>query len=167
MVLFLRSSGKGGEVLSAGSLDGGLIDGDNGAIGVGDEATVGSNAEGTSIDSVSSVVLSTGSLDSGLINGDNGTIGVGNEASVGSIGDSGIGSSNVVVGSIRMSIAVVGVWVSVSSKVSSLSSLDLGGLDWCHSSVGVGDELSAGGSHASEENLKTKQEISATISYVE
>ena len=125
MVLFLRSSGKGGEVLSAGSLDGGLIDGDNGAIGVG------------------------------------------NEASVGSIGDSSIGGSDVVVGSIRMSIAVVGVWVSVSSKVSSLSSLDLGGLDWCHGSVGVGDELSAGGSHASEENLKTKQEISATISYVE
>jgi hypothetical protein len=87
MVLFLCGGGEGGKVLSAGSLDCGLIDGDNGSVGVGNKTGITNSVGGSGIAVTSCVtgktssgqVLSTGSLDCGLIDGDNSSIGVGNE----------------------------------------------------------------------------------------
>jgi hypothetical protein len=173
MVLFLDSGGKGGEVLGAGGLDCGLIDGDNGAVGVGDESGVRSADKQT----VSGKVLGTGSLDGGLIDGDNSTVGVGHQTAVGgsvrgshgSVRGSGVrGGGKVVVGVRVGSVAVVtgvGIGVAVGGKVGGLSSLDLGGLDGGHGSVGVGDELGAGGSHAGEENLESGRKCSSGPCY--
>jgi hypothetical protein len=156
MVLFLGIEGS--EVLSAGSLDISGLNWDKGTVGVSNETSVSSGiCVGGNGETESSEVLSTGSLDSGLINGDNSAIGVGNEGS--GIGDwvvdvvVGIGVSQTVVVS-----SCVGE--SVSSEVSGLSSLDLGGLGGGNGAVGVGDELGAGSSHASEENLKDNERFS-------
>lgn len=154
MVLFLGSGGKSSQVLSTGGLNGGLINRDNSAIRVGNKTTKRS----TSNESVSGKVLSTGSLDCGLINWDNSAVGVSNKTAIGGSEGSiasvtSIGGSKVVVG-IGISQSVVSIRISVGSKVGSLGSLDFGGLDWGNSSVGVGDKLGAGGSHACEENLK-------------
>ena len=65
-----------------------------------------------------------------------------------------------VVGVVKAVVAVkavVGKTVGISSlggKVSGLGGLDLRGLGGGNGTVGVGDELGAGSSHASEENLK-------------
>jgi len=146
MVLFLGIEGS--EVLSTGSLDIGGLNWDKGTVGVGNETGVSSGVcVGGNGETKSSEVLSAGLLDSGLINGDNSAIGVGNEGS--GIGDWVV---DVVVG-IGVSQTVTScVGESVSSEVSGLSSLDLEGLGGGNSAVGVGNELSAGSSHASEEN---------------
>ncbi len=146
MVLFLGIEGS--EVLSAGSLDIGGLNWDKGTVGVGNETSIsGSVCVGGNGKTESSKVLSTGLLDSGLINGDNSAIGVGNEGS-------GIGDLVVGIGVSQTVVVSSCVGESVSSVVSGLSSLDLGGLGGGNGAVGVGDELGAGSSHASEENLK-------------
>jgi hypothetical protein len=165
MVLFLGSE-VGGKVLSTGSLDISGLNWNNSSVGVGNKAGVSSGiCVGGNGETESSEVLSTGSLDSGLINGDNSSIGVGNKARVGNgvvdvVVVVVVGVSQSAVVSIE-SICVVGIVVvassiriSVSGKVSSLGSLDLKGLDWSNSTVGVGNELGAGSSHASKENLQ-------------
>jgi hypothetical protein len=202
MVLFLCGGGEGGKVLGAGSLDCGLIDGDNGSVGVGNKTGVTNSVGGSGIAVTSCVtgktssgqVLSAGSLDCGLINGDNSSIGVGNEGwcvsnwvvkvvvgqglgigsgvscGVGiSVVDSGVSVVSVVssgVSGVSSGISVVCSGVSgvssgisvvcsgVCGKVSSLSSLDLRGLDGGDGTIGVFDKLGAGSSHASKENLK-------------
>jgi hypothetical protein len=198
MVLFLCGSGEGGKVLSAGSLDCGLIDGDNGSVGVGNKTGITNSVGGSGIAVTSCVtgktssgqVLSTGSLDCGLIDRDNSSIGVGNEGwcvsnwvvkvvvgqglgigsgvscgvgisvvdsgvSVVSSGVSGVSSGiSVVCSGISSVSSISGVSSGVCGKVSSLGSLDLRGLDGGDGTVGVFDELGAGSSHASKENLK-------------
>merc|ERR1739848_257823 len=95
----------------------------------------------------------------GGLDGGNGTVSVGNEGTmrvtVVSVPCSVVTGPSVVVSvpssiSIRMGINTLG------SKVSSLSSDDLGGLGGGNGTTGVGDELdSRGSSHAgSEENQK-------------
>ena len=154
MVLFLGIEGS--EVLSAGSLDISGLNWDKGTVGVGNETRVSSGVcVGGNGETKSSEVLSAGLLDSGLINGDNSAIGVGNEGS--GVGNwvvdvvVGIGVSQTVVGQASVTSCV---GESVSSEVSSLSSLDLKGLGGGNGTVGVSNELGAGSSHASEENLK-------------
>ena len=155
MVLFLGSE-VGGKVLSTGSLDINGLNWDNGSVGVGNETRVSSGiCVGGNGETKSSEVLSAGLLDSGLINGDNSAIGVGNEGS--GVGNwvvdvvVGIGVSQTVVGQSSVTSCVV---ESVSSEVSGLGSLDLEGLGGGNGTVGVSNELGAGSSHASEENLK-------------
>jgi hypothetical protein len=159
MVLFLRSGSKSSKVLGTGGLDGGLINWDNSAVGVSNKTAIGGSVGSTGEQSVGGKVISAGSLDGGLVNRDDSAIGVSDETAIGSsvgsggIGNGGVGSGKVVVG-VWVSQAVVGIGVAIGSKVGSFGSLDLRGLDWGNSSVGVGDKLGAGSSHASKENLK-------------
>ena len=168
MVLFLGSE-VGGKVLSTGSLDINGLNWDNGSVGVGNETRVSSGiCVGGNGQTKSSEVLSTGLLDGGLINGNNSSIGVGNKAGVGNgvvdvvvvvvvvLGVSECTVVSVVGICVGEGIVVVAssIGISMSGKVSSLGSLDLKGLDWSNGTVGVGDELGAGSSHASKENLE-------------
>ena len=162
----------GSKVLSTGSLDLSRLNWDNGTIGVANESRVSSGVcVGSNGKTSSGQVLSTGLLDSWLINGDNGSIGVGNKArvsqwvvdvivclgvSIGSIVNVGITVVSIgisVEGKSIVKTIVAIVLVTVGSKVGSLSSLDLKGLGWSNSSIGVGNKLSAGSSYACEENL--------------
>ena len=159
MVLFLGGGGgsNGSEVLSTGSHDLGALNWDDGTVGVGNETSVSSGVGVRGNGETSSgEVLGTGSLDSGLINGDNGSIGVGNKASGVSKRVVDVVVSIWVSGITGIGVTVVGICVgeSVCGKVSSCGSLDLRGLDWGNGTVGVGDKLGAGNSHASEENLE-------------
>ena len=162
----------GSEVLSTGSLDLSRLNWDDGTVGVSNESRVSSSVcVGSNGETSSSKVLSTGLLDSWLINGDNGTIGVGNKAGVSQwvvnvVVNVGVSISSIV----NIGITIVSIGISVecksivktvvaivlgamSGKVSSLSSLDLRGLDWSNSSIGVGNKLGAGSSQGSKENL--------------
>jgi len=147
-----------GEVVSAGSGNGGLINRDDGTVGVGDKTGVGSVSVGgihTTVDTLGSEVVSAGSGDSGLISGDNSTVGVSDKAGdmegtavgVGGGGDdrggdsgsggddrggnSGSGSDDGSSGGISSTLG--GEVVSAGSNNSGLVS---GG----HSSVGVGNQ---------------------------
>ena len=87
----LVDSSLGSKVVSTGSLNSWLIDGDNGAVGVSHQAvavsgTVGSNSS-SGIESASkatsgSEVVSTGSSDSRLVSGDDSSVGVGHQVGV-------------------------------------------------------------------------------------
>merc|ERR1712001_501205 len=87
----LVDSSLGSQVVRTGSLNSGLIDGDDGTVGVGHQAvavsgTVGSNSS-SGIESASkatsgSEVVSTGSSDSRLVSGDDSSIGVGHQVGV-------------------------------------------------------------------------------------
>ena len=162
----------GSEVLSTGSLDLSRLNWDNGTIGVGNKSRVSSGiCVGSNRETSSGKVLSTGLLDGWLINGDNGSIGVGNEARVSQWVVDVVVSIGVSISSIvNIGITIVSIGISVecksvvksivavvleamSSKVGSLSSLDLKGLGWSNSSVGVGNKLGAGSSQGSKENL--------------
>ena len=159
MVLFL-GSGVGGKVLLAGPDNILGLNWDDGTVRVSNEASVswGVDVGVNNGETSSGKVLSAGSLDGGLIDGDNGTVGVGNKAAeVVGIGVAVVGKTVVgqtVVGQTVVGKTVVSIGISVSSEVSSLSSLDLKGLGGGNGAVGVGDELSAGGSDAGEENLQ-------------
>ena len=158
MVLFL-GRGMGGKVLLTG-LDNILgLNWDNSAVGVGNEAGVswGVDVGVNNGETSSGEVLSTGSLDGGLINGDNSAIGVGNKAT--EVVGIGVGKTVVesVVGKTVDGIGVsvvVSIGEPVSGEVGSLSGKDLRGLGGGNGTVGVGNELSAGGSDAGEENLQ-------------
>ena len=158
-------------MLSTGSLDISGLNGDNGAIGVGNESGVGDgvgisssigNGGNGGGDTVSGKVLSLGSLDLRGLSGGNSAVGVGDEtASVGiGVASMGIGvASSVVSVVVTVVEAVVETGISVrsisalGSKVGSLGSLDLRGLGGGNGTVGVGHQLSRGSSHASEKNL--------------
>merc|ERR1711981_148068 len=114
-----------------------------------------------------SQVLSAGSDNISGLSWDYGTVGVGDEwgkwiskmssiskmSGISSIGTSVWVSSSIAVASISAtSPCAITVGKSLGGKVSSLSSGDLWGLSWGYGTVGVGDELCAGNSDASEEN---------------
>merc|ERR1719244_113281 len=157
------SSGMGSQMFFAGSDDICGLNGDNGAIGVGNESSNGIRVS-CSISNRGNTVGSKVSLLSGNnlrgLGGGNGTVSVGNEGtmrvtvvSVPSV----VSSPGSVVVSVPSGISVgVSSINTLGSKVSSLSSDDLGGLGGGNSTTGVGDELnSRGSSHAgSEENQK-------------
>merc|ERR1711973_31372 len=134
------------------------LNGDNGAIGVGNESSngirvsssisirMGSNNGSNRGNTVGGEVsLLSGNNLRGL-GGGNGTVSVGNKGTMGVVVESVPSGISVGVSSIN----------TLGSKVSSLSSDDLGGLGGGNSTTGVGDELnSRGSSHAgSEENQK-------------
>ena len=83
----------GGEVISTSSLDSGLVNGDNGTVGVGNKAVAvasavavrshsSSGVESTSKAASSSEVVSTGSSHGRLVGRDDGTVGVGHQVGV-------------------------------------------------------------------------------------
>ena len=83
----------GGEVISTSSLDSGLVNGDNGTVGVGNKAVAvasavavrsnsSSSVESTSKAASSSEVVSTGSSHGRLVGRDDGTVGVGHQVGV-------------------------------------------------------------------------------------
>jgi len=83
----------GGKVISTSSLDSGLVNGDNGTVGVGNKAVAvasavavrsnsSSSVESTSKAASSSEVVSTGSSHSRLVGRDDGTVGVGHQVGV-------------------------------------------------------------------------------------
>ena len=104
----------GGKVISTSSLDSGLVNGDNGTVGVGNKAVAvasavavrsnsSSSVESTSKAASSSEVVSTGSGDGRLINGDDSSVGVGDKVgvqvegttvAVGNRGSMGVNSTN-------------------------------------------------------------------------
>ena len=159
-------SGMGSQMFSTGGLDISGLNGDNGTIGVGNETgngigvsgSVGNGGNGGG-DTVGGEVFSLSGQDFGGFGGGNGTVGIGHEGTgvvVGVAVDTGVVSVVVSVVSVPESVVVSGS-VSVSTlggEVGGLSGLDLGGLSGGNSTVGVGDELSRGSSHASEKNLK-------------
>ena len=123
-------------MVSAGSGNSGLINGDNGTVGVSDKAvessgvssSVDSGGSGSGVKSSSNSlggqVIGTGSGNSGLINGNNSAIGVSDE----------------------LGVQVEGAGIAVGNSGSSSS--DGGGGD--HGSSGVGDGGNGGGSGVAE-----------------
>jgi len=134
--LLLVDGSLEGEVVSAGSGNSGLINGDNGAVGVSDKAvessgvssSVDSGGSGSGVKSSSNSlggqVVGAGSGNSGLINGNNSAIGVSDE----------------------LGVQVEGASIAVGNSGSSSS--DGGGGD--HGSSGVGDGGNGGGSGVAE-----------------
>merc|ERR1711997_679121 len=137
------------------------LNGDNGAIGVGNKSGVSSGISvrvdgGNGGNTVSGEVsLLSGNNLRGL-GGGNGTVGIGDE------GTMGVSVVSVVVSGVGTVVSVPsGVSVRISGpntlggKVSSFSGDDLRGLGGGNGTVGVGDEVdSRGSSHACEENQK-------------
>merc|ERR1719189_746142 len=120
-----------------------------------------------------SQVVGTGSDNISGLSWDDGTVGVGHEwgkwiskmssvskmSGISSIGTSVWVSSSIAVASIsapssisQTSPCAITVGKTLGGKVGSLSSGDLWGLSWGYGTIGVGDELCAGNSDASEEN---------------
>ena len=150
------------------------LNGDNGAIGVGNKSgvsdgvwvsgSIGEGSNGGSYAMGGEVSLLSGD-DLGGLGGGDGTVGIGNKTT-GISGGVAIVTTIVVVVvtvvsssiSIRISSICAGIshrCDTLGGKVSSLSSDDLGGLGWGNGAIGVGDELnSRGSSHASKENLE-------------
>ena len=148
------------------------LNGDNGAIGVGNKSgvsdgirvsgSIGEGSNGGSYAMGGEVSLLSGDDLRGL-GGGNGTVGIGNKTT-------GISGVSVVVAVVAVVSSVVVAVVSsigisvcagishrgdtLGGKVSSLSGNDLRGLGGGNGAIGVGDELNGrGSSHASKENL--------------
>merc|ERR1719412_1805388 len=165
------SSGMGSQMFFAGSDDICGLNGDNGTIGVGNKSGVGNGVRVSSSincgggngsnrgNAVSGEVSLLSGNNLGGLGGGNGTVSVGNKGTmrvtVVSVPCSVVTGPSVVV-SVPSSISVGMGINTLGSKVSSLSSDDLGGLGGGNGTTGVGDELdSRGSSHAgSEENQK-------------
>jgi len=162
-------------MVSTGSGNSGLINRDNSAIGVSDQAvessgvssTIDCGGSGSSIktsnNSLGGQMVSTGSSDSGLINRDNSAVGVSNQLSVEVEGasiavvDGGNGSSNSNGGNSGSSsnggggsdhrgssVAEgrgIGVGLTLDSKVVSTGSGNSGLINRDNSAVGVSDQL--------------------------
>jgi len=162
-------------MVSTGSGNSGLINRDNSAIGVSDQAvessgvssTIDCGGSGSSIktsnNSLGGQMVSTGSSDSGLINRDNSAVGVSNQLSVEVEGasiavvDGGNGSSNSNGGNSGSSgngggsgdhrgssVAEgrgIGVGLSLDSKVVSTGSGNSGLINRDNSAIGVSDQL--------------------------
>ena len=172
----------GSQVGGAGSDNISGLSGDESTVGVGYEtgeswSVVWGNCGswGNKRSSMGSQVLSAGSDNISGLSWDYGTVGVGDEwgkwiskmssiskmSGISSIGTSVWVSSTITVTGIsapssisQTSPCAITVGKSLGGKVSSLSSGDLWGLSWGYGTIGVGDELCAGNSDASEENLK-------------
>ena len=144
--------GPGGDHISG-------LDGDNGAVGVGDESSeanvggddavvvgvrvagsVGVGSEGMVDGTAGGSVGNLGGVHLRGVNGNNGTVGVSDQASEVRV------ASSIAEG-------VDGVDSASSSCVSSLGSSDLKGVRGDHGAVGVGHQLGGGESHAGRENL--------------
>jgi hypothetical protein len=125
----------GGEVLSTGLLDSGLINGDNSAVGVTNETTeVASVSVGIRISCVVVVVgVSSMSI----------------SASISTLGKSVVSPR---LSSITVAMGISGL--ALGGKVGSLCGLDLIGLGGSDRTVSVVHQLGGGSSHAGEENLK-------------
>jgi len=177
MVHFLS---MGSQVVGTGSDNISGLSGDESTVGVGYEtgetwSVVWGNwgSWGNKRSSMSSQVVSAGSDNIGGLSWDYGTVGVGDEwgiwvSKMSSVWVTGIGtsigtsvwvSSTITVTGIsapssisQTSPCAIAVGKSLGGKVSSLSSGDLWGLSWGYGTIGVGDELCAGNSDASEEN---------------
>merc|ERR1739844_572718 len=141
------------------------LNGDNGAIGVGNKSgmsdgvrvasSIGEGSNGGSYAMGGEVSLLSGDDLRGL-GGGNGTVGIGNKTT-------GISGVSVVVAVVAV-VSSIGISVcagishrgdTLGGKVSSLSGNDLGGLGGGNGAIGVGDELNGrGSSHASKENQK-------------
>ena len=163
-------AGVGSEVLLSGGHNIGGLSRDNGAIGVGDESSVGESGSGVGESSIGvgetsgigdtsnrvdhtsgSSELGLGSGDSGLIDGDNGAVGVSHQTSVGVAGGIGVGkASGVSHGGNH------GVDGATGSSEGSLGGLDLQGVDGDHGAVRVANQLGGGGSDTGSENLRGK-----------
>jgi len=89
----LVDSSLGGKVVGTGSLDSGLVDGDDGTVGVSHQAVAvsgtvavrsnsSSGIESASKATSGSEVVGTGSSNGGLVSGDDGTVGVGDQVGV-------------------------------------------------------------------------------------
>merc|ERR1719186_986577 len=89
----LVDSSLGSKVVGTGSLDSGLVDGDNGSVGVSNKAVAvsgtvavrsnsSSGVESASKATSGSKVVGTGSSNGGLVSGDDGTVGVGDQVGV-------------------------------------------------------------------------------------
>merc|ERR1739848_227440 len=148
----------GSQMFFAGSDDICGLNGDNGTIGVGNKSGGGNGSNRGNAVSGEVSLLSGNNL--GGLGGGNGTISVGNKATmrvtVVSVPCSVVTGPSVVVSvPSGVSVGISGI-NTPGSKVSSLSSDDLGGLGGGNGTTGVGDELdSRGSSHAgSEENQK-------------
>merc|ERR1719423_187407 len=173
---FLLCCGMGGQVVSAGLHNVEGLCWDEGAVGVGDQAGVAvgvgvgvwSKGWGDAVGGVSltlgSKVLSLGGHLGWGVGGHDGAVGVGNKAAEGAVWVSAVGVCTVgvwvsgvgVCTGVAWVVAVVAVeWSghdTLGSKVSSLSSEDLGGLGWGHGAIGVGDQLGAGDSSRGEKS---------------
>jgi hypothetical protein len=176
-----KGSSFGGQVCSAGSDNICGFSWDKSTVGVGNETSESCSVVwgwetcwGNEGSSMGGQVCSAGSDNISGLSWDYGTVGVSNECwgirvSIStSIWVSSISSSISVSTTISTTIWVSSICSSVTcspqtvigtpwegtlgGKVSGLSGLDLWGLDWGNCTVGVGDELSAGNSHACEEN---------------
>merc|ERR1719216_227055 len=166
------SSGMGSQMFFAGSDDICGLHGDNGTIRVGNKSGVGNGVRVSSSincrggngsnrgNAVSGEVSLLSGNNLGGLGGGNGTVSVGNKATmrvtVVSVPCSVVAGPSVVVSvPSGVSVGISGI-NTLGSKVSSLSSDDLGGLGGGNGTTGVGDELdSRGSSHAgSEENQK-------------
>ena len=120
------------------------LSGDDGTVGVGDEAVVdvgvghGSHrVDGTSSGSVGS----PGGNHGRGVGGDNGTVGMADQGS-GSVGNGGVGNTSN------------GVDDTASVEEGSLGSCDGRGVCGDHGTVGVTHQLGGGDGHAGRENLK-------------
>merc|ERR1712060_926356 len=160
----------GSQMFLAGSDDICGLNGDNGTIGVGNKSGVGNGVRVSSSISIGTDGGSNGGSNGsngggevsllsgnnlGGLGGGNGTVSIGNKATM-RVTVVSVPCSVVTGPSVVSSISVpssISVGISgintLGSKVSSLSSDDLGGLGGGNSTTGVGDELdSRGSSHA-------------------
>jgi len=148
--------GPGGDHISG-------LDGDNGAVGVGDESSeanvggddavvvgvrvagsVGVGSEGMVDGTAGGSVGNLGGVHLRGVNGNNGTVGMSDQASEVVASSIGVASS--------IAEGVDGVDSASSSCVSNLGSVHLEGVRGDHGTVGVGHQLGGGESHAGREN---------------
>ena len=144
----------GGKVISTSSLDSGLVNGDNGTVGVGNKAVAvasavavrsnsSSSVESTSKAASSSKVVSTGSSHGRLVGRDDGTVGVGDKSGEASVdGDDAVVVGVGVAGSVGERSSSNRVDGTAGGGVGNLGSVHLRGVDGDDGSVGVADESS-------------------------
>ena len=170
----------GSQVVGAGGDNVSGLSGDQGAVGVGDQAGEASGVDGggngCDWEAVGGEVVSLGGNNSGLVSGDDSAVGVGNEGLSVGVGTvpavvavvPGTVVSSPAVGTVVAPGTSVGVGTGVHTvvaspggddsalggKVGGLSGGDLRGLGWGDGAVGVGHQLSGGNSGRGEESLQ-------------
>jgi len=173
-------------MVSTGSGNSGLINRDNSAIGVSDQAVessgISSAIDGggssssvqTSNNSLGGQVVSTGGSDSGLINRDNSAIGVSNQLSVEVEGasiavvDGGNRSSNSNGSSGVAEGRGIGVGLTLDSEVISTGSGNSGLINRDNSAIGVSDQLGVeveGASIAVGRGVGNRGSVIASVSH--
>ena len=162
--LLCSGGGMGGQVLSAGGDHISGLQGDDGAVGVGNQAGVGHGTSGGEVvQTVGGKVLSLGGGDSGLIDRDDGAVGVGHQTAVAvgvgvsTVGGIGVSTAIGVGPGVGTSVGVgisTGVGQAVGGQVGGAGSGHGGLVSGHNGAVGVGDQLGRGDSHAGSENLR-------------